>query len=301
MDISIVIVTYNSESLIGDCVKSIISTCKKNTFEIIMSDNSPNHNTEDVVKKLQATHKNITFIYNDANLGFSKANNIGIKKTKGRYLLFLNPDTKVYKDTIDGMVEFMDKTPDAGTATCFMELASGELDDASHRGFPTPWRSFCYFSGLAKQFPQSKLFAGYNLTFMDFNTTHEIDALAGSFMIVPRKVGEKLHWWDEDFFFYGEDIDFCFRIKKMGLKVYFVPEFKSLHYKGVSSGIKKASSNITKASLETKLKVTDWRFHAMEIFYDKHYKKKYPLFINFLIKFAIRMKWIITKYQIQHA
>ena len=188
------------------------------------------------------------------------------------------------------MVDFMNKTPNAGAATCFIELKNGRLDDSCHRGFPTPWRSLCYFMGLSKFFPKSKFFAGYNMTYLGLNKTHEIDALGGSFMLIRREIGKRLGWWDEDFFFYGEDIDFCFRIKEIGYKIYFVPEYKALHYKGVSSGIKKVSESISKATKETKLFATKHRFNAMRIFYKKHYEKKYPKIVTWLVYGAIWAK-----------
>ncbi len=132
------------------------------------------------------------------------------------------------------------------------------------------------------------------MTYLDFNKTHEIDALAGSFLLISRELGNKLKWWDEDYFFYGEDIDFCYRIKQAGFKIYFVPEYKALHYKGMSSGIKKVSQDATKASNETKIWATNQRFKAMEIFYKKHYKKKYPGIINWMVYSAIKIKKSMT-------
>src|SRR5690606_6607431 len=103
-------------------------------------------------------------------------------------------------------------------------------------------------------------------------------------------LGGKLNWWDEDYFFYGEDIDFCYRIKKEGYKIYFVPKYNALHYKGVSSGIKKISKDISTADKKTKVWVTNQRFKAMEIFYDKHYRNKYPSFIRSLVLFGVRLR-----------
>lgn len=290
IDVSIIIVTFNSQNTIVDCIDSILNTVRKNTFEIIVSDNSKNDETEKIIKEKYSKNDKITFIHNEENLGFSKGNNVGIKKATGRFVLFLNPDTKVYTDTIDGMIDFMEKNPDCGASTCFMELPNGELDDSSHRGFPTPWNSLSYFSSLSKLFPKTKLFGGYNMTFEDTSKTHEIDALAGSFMLVPSAIGEKLKWWDEDYFFYGEDIDFCYRLKKAGYKIFFVPEFRALHLKGVSSGIKDVSKNVTQASLETKRWATNHRFAAMEIFYNKHYKDKYPKIVTSLVLMGIKAK-----------
>jgi GT2 family glycosyltransferase len=133
------------------------------------------------------------------------------------------------------------------------------------------------------------------MTYLDLSLTHEIDALAGSFMIVPRKVGDQLSWWDEDYFFYGEDIDFCYRIKKAGYKIYFVSKFRARHYKGVSSGIKSVSKNITRATRETRLKVTDWRFDAMKIFYDKHYKNRYPPIVRNIVLAGVTLRKFIAK------
>jgi len=290
VDLSVVIVAYKSKDTIIECIESVYKTVKKHSFEIIISDNSPDDETENIVMVNKDKYPDLVFIKNHENLGFSRANNIGVKKTVGEYLLFLNPDMKVYRETLDGMIDFMEKHKDAGASTCFVELPNGKLDDSSHRGFPTPWRALSFFVGLPKIFPKSRILAGYNMTYLDLGKTHEIDSLAGSFMLVPREIGEKLGWWDEDFFFYGEDLDFCYRIKKLGYKVYFVPEFRALHYKGVSSGIKSVSKEMTKASRETRIWATEWRFKAMRIFYDKHYKDKYPGFFRELVLKGIDLK-----------
>lgn len=299
IDLTIITVAFNSQNEMQQWVESIEKTVKKYSFEIIISDNSPNRDTEKVVKKLQEKHPNVIYIYNDANLGFSRGNNVGVKKSHGEYVLFLNPDMVVEEGTIDGMVSFLKEHSDAGTATPAVFLPSGKLDDSCHRGFPTPWRSFCYFSGLSKMFPRLKLFAGYNMTYLDFQKTHEIDALAGSFLLVSSELGEKLKWWDEDYFFYGEDIDFCYRIKKMGLKIFFVPQYKALHYKGLSSGIKDTSKAVSQASIDTKIWATNQRFKAMEIFYNKHYKKKYPWILTQSVMLAIKIKKRLTLRRIE--
>lgn len=298
IDISIITVAYNSENEMPQWVEAVVKHSKKYSVELIISDNSPTRKVEPVVRRLQKKYPNVFYIYNDANLGFSKGNNVGIKIAKGEYVLFLNPDMVVNEGTIDGMVDFLKSHPDAGTATPAVYLNNGELDDSCHRGFPTPWRALCHFSGLSHFFPKSKLFAGYNMTYQDFTKTHEIDALAGSFLLVTRKLGEKLHWWDEDYFFYGEDIDFCYRIKKLGLKIYFVPEFRALHYKGLSSGIKKVSKGASRASKDVKIWATNQRFKAMQIFYNKHYRKKYPWIVTFSVLFAVKLKRQITLWTI---
>lgn len=294
-ELSVIVVTYKSENLILECLDSIYESKSFGTFEVIISDNSPDNATEDIVKKNIGKYSNLEFIKNKKNEGFSRGNNIAVEKANGEYILFLNPDVVLEKDTIKGILDFIKSKENIGAVTCKVNLIDGRLDDSCHRGFPTPWASLCHFTKLSKVFPKSKFFSTYNMTYKDFTKTHEIDSLAGSFMMMPYSIGMKLGWWDEDYFFYGEDIDFCYRIKMAGYKIYFVPNYIALHYKGVSSGIKKISKELSNANKETIKWATDQRFRAMEIFYKKHYIKKYPFFINSLVLFGIKIKLNITK------
>lgn len=289
LDLSIIIVNYNTKEFLKKCFSSILSSIDgKLSYEIIVVDNDSGDGSAAMVKK---EFSKIRLIANKNNVGFSKANNQGVKVSqKSRYILFLNPDTIIQKNAIKEMIKFMDSHKDAGAVTCKLVMLNGELDDASHRGFPTPWNSFAHFSGLEKLFPKSKLFAGYSLGWKDLSKTHEIDVLAGAFMLVRRKAGEEAGWWDENYFFYGEDIDFCYMLKKKGWKIYYVPTVSVTHYKGVSGGIKSVSKEITTANKETKIRATKWRFNAMRIFYNKHYKQKYPWVVSFLVDKGIRLR-----------
>lgn len=286
-DLSIVIVSYNTKDFLANCLDSIYKTSKDLSFEIVVVDNASGDKSADMVSK---EYKDVILVENSQNLGFSKANNLGVKKTNGRYILFLNADTVVYPDTLKTMIDFMDSQKQAGAATCKLVMPNGKIDDASHRGFPTPWNSFSHFTGLAKIFPKTKLFGGYNLGFEDLSKTHEIDVLAGAFMFVRRKAGEDVGWWDEDYFFYGEDIDFCFMLKEKGWKIHYVPQVSILHYKGVSGGIKKHSKHLTTADEETRIKSQKERFRAMRLFYKKHYEKKYPWIVTRLVYLGISLK-----------
>ncbi|MBI4137007.1 glycosyltransferase family 2 protein, partial [Candidatus Roizmanbacteria bacterium] len=229
------------------------------------------------------------------NEGFAKANNIGIKKSSGEYILLLNPDTIVSPETISHVMNYLDEHTDVAVATCRVELPSGKLDDASHRGFPTPWNAFCHFSGLGTVFPQSVLFNGYHLGYHHMDQIHEIDACAGAFMMIRREAGEQVGWLDEDYFWYGEDVDFCYRIKQSGYKIMYIPVVSIVHYKGVASGIKKHSQTISTADSETTKRAQQARFDVMNIFYEKHYKNKYPQFITFLVTTGISLlkKWYV--------
>lgn len=288
MDVSIIIVSYNTKEFIKKCVESVEgSEFKKLKYEIIVVDNA---SSDGSVKFLRENFKKIKILENKENLGFAKACNQGARVSSGKYLLFLNPDTQVDKNTISHMLDFMNKQADAGASTCFVRLPSGKLDDGAHRGFPTPWNSFSYFSGLSKLFPRSKTFSGYAMGWLDLDLEHEVDAVVGAFMMVRRKAGDEIGWWDEDYFFYGEDIDFCYRLKEKKWKIYFVPQVSVFHQKGVSGGIKKHSEHLSIADYQTKFIATNARFNAMRIFYNKHYKNKYPKILTGLVLSAIELR-----------
>jgi len=295
MDVSIIIVNYNSGKFLHDCLQSLQTNISEEvSYEVIVVDNASSDDSLAMIQSVnfkdQIKGMHLEIIVSKENLGFSKANNLGITNSKGRYVLFLNPDTIMFRDSLERMITFMDETKDAGAATCFLELANGELDDGAHRGFPTPWNSFCYFSGISKMFPHSLIFNGYNMGWKNLDKVHTVDAIVGAFMLVRRSAGEEISWWDEDYFFYGEDLEFCYQLKEKGWKIYFVPDAKVLHYKGVTSGIKKSTSEISTATIATKKRATNARFDAMKIFYKKHYEKKYPKVVTKLVYAGINLK-----------
>jgi len=288
IDLSIIIVSFNTKEFIKKCISAIYrSDFPKDRYEVIVVDNASSDGTAEEIEK---KFPEIFVIKNKENIGFSKANNMGIKKSRGKFILFLNPDTEVDKSTLSYMISFMEGHKNAGASSCFVKLPNGKLDEGAHRGFPTPWNSFCYFSGISRIFPKSKVFAGYTMGWLDLRTEHEVDSIVGAFMLVRRRAGEEIGWWDEDYFFYGEDIDFCFRLKEKGWKIYFTPKVSVLHHKGVSGGIKKHSRMKSTANFSTKIIATNARFDAMKIFYKKHYENKYPKILNHIVYFIIELK-----------
>lgn len=286
MKLSIIIVSYNGKEYLKKCLDSIFKS-NLSDFEVIVVDNASSDETSEMLKKL---NYNFNFIQNKKNIGFSKANNIGVNNSSGEYLLFLNPDTEVSRETLDTLIKFMDSQEDAGCATCKVLLPNGKMDDSCHRGHPTPWNAFCFFSGLEQLFPKSRIFSGYHMGWENLNKTHAIHACAGSFMLVRRKAGEEIGWWDEDYFFYGEDLDFCMELEKKGWKIYFIPDVSIVHYKGISSGIKKVSKGITTADRETRVFATKHRFLAMKILYNKQYRDIYPKVLTWLVYKFIDIK-----------
>jgi GT2 family glycosyltransferase len=292
IDLSIIIISYNTKDFLKECLESLQSSDFKIngrnlTWEVIIGDNASSDDSVEFLKKLE--WPNLKLMLNEDNLGFAKANNLALKKAEGRYILFLNPDTVLSKETLKVMLAFMEKNPQVGAATCRLNLPGGQLDQPCHRGFPTAWNAFCYFSGLEKLFPKSKIFAGYSLGYLPLDKIHEIDAGHGAFLIVRREAGEPLGWFDQDYFWYGEDLDFCYRLKENGWKIMFVPTTKIVHYKGVASGLKKHSQKISTANYSTKIKATQASVKVMRIFFNKHYQNKYPRPIYWLVMLGINL------------
>lgn len=292
MTLSIIVVNFNTYSYLARCLDSIYSAgLKSNSVEIIVVDNASG---DDSASKIRKNYPHVRLIVNKKNIGFARANNQAIKKAKGKFILFLNPDTVVSRGAIHTVLSFMQDHKEVGVATCKVELPSGEIDDACHRGFPTPWNALCQFTGVASLFPQSTVFNGYHLGYKNINKIHEIDSCAGAFMMVRKIAGDDTGWFDKNYFWYGEDLDFCYRIKKAGWKIFYIPKVKIIHHKGVASGIKRHSQKISSADRKTQIFATKARFEVMEIFYKKHYQQKYPNWLTMLVLLGIKIKKYFT-------
>jgi GT2 family glycosyltransferase len=254
LDLSIIIVNYNVKEFLQNLLHSISKSSGHIKLEIIIVDNASNDGS---VEFISNNYPEVILIANQKNLGFSKANNIGLNLAKGKYILLLNPDTLVSEDTIEKMINFFELNPMVGLAGCKILNPDGTLQLACRRSFPGPWTSFCKVTGLSNLFPKSKLFARYNLTYLDPGQTYEVDAISGSFMMFRKDVYERIGGLDEKFFMYGEDLDFCYRVQKSGLKVYYVHSTQIIHYKGEST--KKSGLDETKIF-----------YNAMHLFVKKH-------------------------------
>ena len=283
--LSVIILNYNTKELLKGCLKSVLdSLFLIQNSEMIVVDNGSSDGSVEMVRD---KFSKVKLIVNSKNLGFAKGNNLGMKVAEGNYILLLNSDTMVEKETLPKVVKFMEENPKVGVATCRVELADGELDPACHRGFPTPWASLTYFFGLEKLFPKSKIFGQYHQTYKDLHTTHEIDSPSGSFYLVRRKTIDEVGLLDEDFFMYGEDLDWSFRIKQAGWKIMYVPEVKITHFK--------KQSGRENVDLEERKRATDHFYQTMKLFYRKHYQDKYPFFVNWIMIWGINLKQQLSK------
>ena len=295
MDLSVIIVSYNTKELLFDCLSSVNKITQRRQVEVFVVDN---HSQDGTVSALREKFPKFHTIANRQNLGFSKANNQALVKARGKYILILNPDTRLMSDTVDKMIDFMNKNQDIAIATCRVELLDGRLDRDCRRHFPTPWRAFCHFSGLEKLFPKSRVFDQYYMNYRNLDQEHEIDSCGGAFMMIREKALKQVGFFDEDYFFYGEDLDLCYRFKEKGLKIVYTPITKIIHYKGAASGMKSTSAHITKATKESKRRALLESTRAMRLFYQKHLSQKYPFFINLLIYIAI---FLIEKFRLLKA
>lgn len=255
MQLSIIIVNYNVKEFLLNLLDSLHKAVSKFDSEIIIVDNASDDGSLEAVRN---KYPDVTLIENKINVGFGAANNQALNIAKGKYFVLINPDTIVKEDTFTKLIEFLENTPDAGMVGCKVLNPDGTLQLACRRSFPGPWTSFTKITGLSKLFPNSKLFARYNLTYLDENETHEVDAISGSFMMMRREVYKKTKGFDPQFFMYGEDLDLCYRTQKEGYKVYYVHSTEIIHYKGEST--KRSSIDETKVF-----------YDAMHLFVRKHF------------------------------
>lgn len=277
MDLTIIVVNFKTPFLVENLVKSILATVKGLDYEIIIVDNSD-------VEGLRFNYENssiIKVVNLNENKGFANANNLGASKAKGNCLLFLNSDSIVYRNSINLAYEHFLKCNNVGVLGIRQLLMNGKLDGGCKRGFPTPMSSLYYFSGLSKKFKKSKRFGAYQQTFINEFDVAEVDCVSGAFMMLKKSVFEEIGGFDESFFLYGEDVDLCYRLKQKGYRnIYFGKVFFT-HLKSRSG-----AGNVS---------VLRHFYKSMEIFYDKHYKKKYSILTEFIIKFAIRFKFFLAK------
>lgn len=287
-DLAVIIVSYNTRELLENCLRSVFDAeqPRKGT-EVVVVDNA---SRDDSIAMVEKEFPQVKIVQNKENLGFSKANNIGVAVTNSRHYLFLNSDTIIGRYSLVKPLKYLKKHPKAGAITVKLILGNGEIDYDNRRGFPTPWTTFCRLFGLSKLFPKSTFFNSYYLGYRPIKKATPIPVTAGSFLMMPKKVYDKLRGWDEDYFFYGEDIDICYRLQQAGYQIIYYPKSVTVHLKGASSGFRKETKDITKASKETKLKVTQASIDAWKIFVLKHYATKYPkLYVQFML-FGINLK-----------
>ena len=284
IDLGIIIVNWNTIDELEKCLETVFASEGDFSYRVVVVDNA---STDDSPERVRQNFPQADVLALDENLGYPKGNNIGLRHLgyhgKGqvdenapRYALLLNPDTEVPSDALNQMVQFMDSRPDIGIAGPKLITSDGSLDKACRRGFPTPLVSFYHFAGLAKLFPKNERFGRYNMTFADPDQELEVDSVVGAYLQIRKDAIADIGLLDEVYFMYAEDIDWCFRVKQAGWKVWYYAPVTVYHIK------RAASSKSAKAQFEF------WR--AMLIFYRKHYRKNTPIIVHGLILLALLFK-----------
>lgn len=230
--LSIVIVNYKVPHFLEQCLLSIRSAAHDMDVEVIVVDNASGDGS---IELLSPRFPDVTFIQSKENLGFSKASNWGYQMSKGRYVLFLNPDTLLSEDSLKGPIDFLESRTDDGALGIRMIDGSGRFLPESKRAFPDPLTAFYKVIGLSKLFPRSPRFARYHLGHLSDRDDHVIDVVSGAYFLVRRSVLEKVGVFDESFFMYGEDIDLSYRIQRAGYVNYYYAGSTILHFKGEST------------------------------------------------------------------
>jgi len=255
--LSVIIVNYNVKFFLEQALLSVRKASRNLVVEVFVVDN---HSVDGSVQMVKGKFAEVILIENKDNTGFAKANNQAIRLVKGEYVLLLNPDTVVEEDTFQKCVAFMDANANAGALGVKMLDGSGNFLPESKRGFPTPTVAFFKAFGFTKFFPKSKTFARYYLGNLSPDENHEVEVLAGAFMLLRKKVLDEIGLLDETFFMYGEDIDISYRVIKAGHKNYYLADTRIIHYKGEST--KKGSLNYVRMF-----------YMAMIIFARKHFSQ----------------------------
>lgn len=292
-DISIIILSYNTKKITKRCLTELtksITRQKNLDAEIIVVDNGSRDGSGEMLKQIQNENLKIKIILNKKNAGYPRGNNQGLKIAEGKYVLFLNSDVLIGSVVFRKILNYLDQHKEVGVLTVQVNLATGGIDPASHRGFPTPWNSLCYFLGLEKIFGKwgslGKIFGGYHLTSFNLARIHEIDSPSGAFYLARKEIVKSVGGFDENFFMYGEDLDLSYRIKKEGYKVIYFPQFTVIHLKHVS-GLKTDDQ-------ATRSKTKRYFYDAMKIFYKKHYETRSPWLLNKLVYSIIGLKEILS-------
>ena len=277
MDLSLVILNYNTREHLRACLASVLTEGSTRVAggavdaEIIVVDNASNDGSADMVA---SEFPWVTLVRAPRNGGFAYGNNLALRQARGAAIMLLNPDTALSRGAIAGLLTRLDEHPEAGLVGPKLLRPDGSMHLACRRSFPTPDVAFYRLSGLGKAFPRSPRFGRYNLTYRDMDEPMVVDAVCGACLVVRREVVDAIGLLDERFFMYGEDLDFCLRAKRAGWVVRYEPGVVVQHQHGA-------------ASRKRALRTTFHFFRAMDLFYKKHYVNSYPRVVTGLVRAAI--------------
>ncbi len=275
LDISICIVSYQTRDLLRDCLLSIYGTVVSLSFEVIVVDN---HSSDGTLEMIENEFPDVKLLVNNHNTGYTRPNNQAMRESRGRYIVLLNPDTLIKKNAMAELSGFLEKHPEVGIVGPKVLNRDGTLQKQCRRSEARPWDTFCYFSGLSRLFPQDKRYAGYLMTYLNEDITHEVEAVSGSCMMIRRKVVEKIGYQDEIFFAYQEDTDYCRRARLAGWKIFYNPLAQIVHYGGEGG-----------SKVQPFRSIVEWH-RSYYLYYRKHFAADYFFVFNAIYYFGMLIK-----------
>ena len=253
--LDIVIVSYRCRTLLRDCLKSLSAFPPADGARVWVVDNASEDGTVEMVKE---EFPEVELIASDENLGFSKANNLAIRRGSAPYVLALNPDTLMTGGALDQMLELMEQKPEVGISGCRLELPDGSFDHAARRSFPTPLGALAHFTRIGRWKKAPARLAQYRAPEVE---SGPVDAVNGAFMLMRRKALDEVGLFDEGYWMYMEDLDLCYRFARAGWISWYEPAVKVIHVKAGTSG-------------KNRKPRVNYAFHyGMYRFYRKHYAK----------------------------
>lgn len=255
MDLSIVIVNWNAGIYLKKCLDSVYAACAGLDAEIFVVDND---STDGSVKAVREDFPCVRILENKDNPGFGAANNQALRLCSGEFVLILNPDTEVRAGALGKITDFLRANRSAGAAGAKLLNADGSIQMTCARNFPGLLTEFFWLTTLVRRFPGNRVVGRYLMSYWDHSDRREVDCLSGAFIMARRKVLEDIGLFDKDYFMYGEDVDLCYRIKKAGWQIWYLPEAEAVHYGGGSSG-----RIAEKAAVYDRI--------AISLFFRKHY------------------------------
>jgi GT2 family glycosyltransferase len=277
--LSIIILNYNTRDHLRDCLRTM--PARDPNVEVIVVDNASTDGSADMVA---AEFEWVTLVRSARNGGFAYGNNLAIRRAQGANVLILNPDTQLASDAIPGLLRCLDDHPEAGVIGPKLLKPDGTMHLACRRSFPTPSVAFYRLSGLSRAFPASRRFGRYNLTFADPDQAMEVDSVCGACMLIRRSVIDRIGLLDERFFMYGEDLDWCLRARQAGWTVRYEPAVVVRHQHGA-------------ATRKRALRTTFHFFRAMDLFYRKHYVRRYHPLVTGAVRTGIYGALIVAMFR----
>lgn len=231
MDVSVIIVSWNTRQILQECLESVYQQTHGIEFEVFVVDNG---STDGSVEMIEGSFPQVRFIRNSENVGFARANNQALEKAFGRYILLLNSDTLILDNAIVKTVQYLDDHPDIGILGCQVLNPDRTLQRTCFQ-FPSLLNMLLSMTYLYKIFPGSRFFGRERMTWWDRNDERPVDVVTGCYMLVRKELVEQIGLLDETYFMYGEETDWCWRAKTNGWKVWFAPVGRIIHFGGASS------------------------------------------------------------------